>query len=447
MTDIAGRPTHRSDLVLVELRDDDPTAPACLRTLQDRGQLAGVDPVWQPFDRRIARTDEASPWRAANDVDPRVRERLHQVLARVRILRLRDAPARLVIEACNDDARIARAGLVPLRLACAARRRTRVDATWNLDAIRMRQARRADRFKDAADIHVAMLDTGLDVRHPDLRGFEPRLVHAYGDVPFEASPRDIPGHGTHLAGTILGRRKNRVGLRGMCDCRLSSFKVFGDTLVFVSAHDGFHAAVDERAYLAALALCIEERVDVVQLGFASRAIETWVETELFTLLAEFETTIVAGMGNDREQGSPTTWPAAAPGAIAIAASSIDDAVAAFSSAGPHVAIAAPGVAIWSTAPTAAGTAWARYDPELGPGRPGPAVPRGQRYMAADGTSCAAAHVTAAVALLFANRGKDTPARVRERLLRTAFKPRSRRAATFDHDLGAGILDVEALLAD
>jgi subtilisin family serine protease len=72
---------------------------------------------------------------------------------------------------------------------------------WNMRAIRWQQAR--DNGLNLADsVKVAVLDTGIDLDHPDLPGTEINYIHEYPESGASVSGRDIIGHGTHVAGTI-----------------------------------------------------------------------------------------------------------------------------------------------------------------------------------------------------------------------------------------------------
>ncbi|MFO1051103.1 MAG: S8 family serine peptidase [Planctomycetota bacterium] len=420
MRDPGLRPAFRSDRLLVELRDPRRPLPSRLAALCADGGVSAVHAPWT--------ATEVPPV----DVDPRVHARLRAILDPLRVLHLDGVTCEQLLEELAQEPGILRSARVPLRTTCAARRRARLDCGWHLEAIRLRQARRLPGFRDAIDIHVALVDSGLDATHPDLKRHAPRRSGA---------TRDAEGHGTHAAGLILGGRRNRFGLRGICGCRLTVHGVAEARASLVSARDGFRFLADESAWLSALAQCARERVDVVDFGYASLGEPHFAEQALLDLLLELGCALVAPMGNDRVLGSPTAWPAAHPGVIAVAASSIDDRVAVFSSAGAHVALAAPGVGIWSTAPIAKGVLGHDFDPGLGPKRHGAARPRATRHMEQSGTSSSAALVTAAIALLLASRGRDTPAHTRAALQASAF----RRGGGRDHDLGAGVLDLDALL--
>ncbi|MGA7732210.1 MAG: S8 family serine peptidase, partial [Chloroflexia bacterium] len=172
------------------------------------------------------------------------------------------------------------------------------------------------------------------------------------------------------------------------------------------------------------------------------------EKDLFQALIDNGTTIVAAMGNERQYGSPTSYPAAIPGVIAVGATSVDDKVANFSNYGDHISISAPGVAIWSTLPTYPGQA--EFEAVRGDGGGwvlGRPIPRDTDYAAWDGTSMATPHVTAAVALLIANQGGSDPQTVRDTLMKTADRVPAMGRHKFDPDYGAGRLNLLNLLQE
>ena len=383
----------------------------------------------------------------------------------------RDADAGQLRLALASDPHVAAVSRVPVRyLAAQARaakteRRTRGQAgadaaragrggvaavppaelvMWNLRRIRWAQARALPAFRDADQIRVAVLDTGVDRNHPDLAGRVVGYEFEHPNVPGASGSRDIHGHGTHVSGIIAALTDNAVGVKGVCACQLLVWKIFDDEPEFTGP--SFDYLVDPVMYLRALDDCVQRDVDVVNLSIGGSGEPSEDERELFARLVGNGTVVVAAMGNEREDGSPTSFPAAVPGVIAVGATSLDDRVTNFSNRGNHIAIAAPGQAIWSTLPTSPGQTGFRA--ETGPGgrpRQGKPLRREVDYDAWPGTSMAAPHVSGALALLLAQRGRLSQNEVRDALAQSADKVAGMGGRDWHPDYGAGRLNLEALL--
>jgi subtilisin family serine protease len=318
---------------------------------------------------------------------------------------------------------------------------------WNLRKIRWAQARALPGFSEPTDVRVAVLDTGIERNHPDLRGRVADYTFRYPGLPVPVGEKDIVGHGTHVAGTIGALINNNLGINGICHCRLSAWKIFGDQTAFATWQDGFVYYVDPVMYRRALADCADEGVDVVNLSIGGGGAPDPQESQLFRDLLAGGTTVVAAMGNERQDGSPVSYPAAIPGVIAVGATGADDTVANFSNRGSHISLSAPGVGIWSTLPTYPGQTGFRAVP--GPGgspREGKPFRRENNYDSWDGTSMASPHVAAAAALLIAKHGQMSPSDVRDYLTRTADKVAAMNGQDFDQDYGEGRLNLLRLLS-
>jgi subtilisin family serine protease len=103
------------------------------------------------------------------------------------------------------------------------------------------------------------------------------------------------------------------------------------------------------------------------------------------------------------------------------------------------------VAIWSTLPVQPGEfGFLERSPGERRAAPRP-LARNTRYDAWPGTSGACPHVTAAVALLLASRGKLPPAEIKRRLMRSADRVAGMKGRRFDPSYGAGRLNLRRLL--
>ncbi|WMT42407.1 S8 family serine peptidase [Paenibacillus sp. D2_2] len=81
---------------------------------------------------------------------------------------------------------------------------------WNLPIIDTTRGWKLS--KGANDVIVGIVDTGVDLQHPDLKG---RLLKGYNVVDPDKEPLDDVGHGTHVAGIIAANTNNNEGIAGM----------------------------------------------------------------------------------------------------------------------------------------------------------------------------------------------------------------------------------------
>jgi len=260
-----------------------------------------------------------------------------------------------------------------------------------------------------AGITVAVVDTGIKHRHPDIRDsiwFNPGEVrnkidddgNGYVDDLWgwnfdrnKNKPKDRHGHGTHVAGTIAATANNGMGIAGLA---------FGSRVMSV-------VGLDRRGngWSSDLAKCIlyaaENGADVINNswgGFRSYAVD-----DAITAAKSLGAVVVFAAGND---GSTYMGQAANPEVIAVTAVEEGDVFASFSNRGDNASVAAPGVDVLSLS---------------GPRRVG-GVTIERRYRSLAGTSMAAPHASAAAALLLENDPTLTTEEVRWHLELNADQP-------------------------
>jgi len=325
-------------------------------------------------------------------------------------------------------------------------------APWHLERIGLHRARRRRQFDNAQDVRVAVLDTGIDADHPLLR----EAIDFYGYSPPRAGitsgARDIIGHGTHVAGTIAAAGASG-DIEGVCRARLHVHKIFDDDVdstQHLSRVGGELIVVDEHyvneiMYMRALAMCIDNNYDVVNLSIGGGAIGHSREQAHYRNMIDQGQIVVAAMGNDRRDGSPTNWPAAYPGVIAVGALDLNDGVAPFSNAGAHISISAPGVDILATMPNYRGVEYwiGRRVANGGIVRDQPVHWTVYRSTMR-GTSMAAPQIAGAAALWVARNGGNRNG-FRQKLEESARKLPLMGSVIHTDDYGHGCLDVAALL--
>lgn len=233
---------------------------------------------------------------------------------------------------------------------------------------------------DASEVRVAVVDSGVDSAHPDLKD----AIEHYENFTGETD-RDQSGHGTHVCGIIAARGDPATGMKGVSNAKLLVYK-------------GLGKVYKPDFYFQALQKAVDSKAVVVNLSLGGSD-EDPLETVLIRRAIRNGKTVIAAMGNDFELGNPIYYPASIEGVIAVGA--VDAALArgSFSNTGPHITLVAPGVKILSTAPTAPSDLFGKQTllGEL------------------DGTSMAAPFVTGVAALLAAQSGTGSDIRAKIRV--------------------------------
>jgi subtilisin family serine protease len=307
-------------------------------------------------------------------------------------------------------------------------------AQWGLTKINAPAA--WDRTTGSPNITVAILDTGIDLDHPELA---PLLVQGtdmvdLGPNPtppagfrFEGDfqgrdniPQDEVGHGTHVAGTVACLSNNGVGVAGVTwSCRLMPVKVLTRIVNVNNANDvrGTGSAAD---IAAGIRWAVDNGARVLNLSLGGTT-DTQVERDAIAYAVAQGAVVVAAMGNAFQQGNPTSFPAAYPDVVAVGAINTADARAPFSQTGPHIDVAAPGVGVLSTV----------WD---------------NGFTNMSGTSMASPHVAGLAALILSCNGNLTAAQVADIIRQTARPLRDNPADPVpNNNYGFGCIDAEAAI--
>lgn len=223
----------------------------------------------------------------------------------------------------------------------------------------------AHRWATGRGVRVAVVDTGVDVTHPDLQG---RILAAqnFVDRGEKSFTRDV--HGTAVAGVVAASAGNGAGIAGVAPGAL----LLALKACWPSGDDPAAAECDSYTLAKALDWGLAEGAQVLNLSLTGPRDPLLVQ--LLDAALERGVAVVAAADE------PPAFPATHPGVIAVRA------------AGPGVeavsggALAAPGIDILTTVP-------------------------GGGYEFLSGSSMAAAHVSGVVALLIERRPNLTPAAV------------------------------------
>lgn len=279
------------------------------------------------------------------------------------------------------------------------------EVTWGLQAVNA-----AGSSHDGAGVRVAVLDTGLDLAHPDFAG---RSITSQSFVDGQ-EVQDGHGHGTHTIGTACGSLRPQILPRyGVAPgCEIYAGKVLSD-----------QGGGADRGILAGINWAVSNGCKVVSMSLGAPTQAGQAYSEVFERAAsramEQGTLIIAAAGNDsrRERGmvSSVSHPANCPSILAVAALDPQLGVAPFSNAGINpeggqIDIAGPGVDVLSS--------W----------------PMPVRTNSINGTSMATPHVAGVAALLAEAHPEATAAELACRLTRAA-----RRLPLPSTDVGAGLV--------
>jgi subtilisin len=217
---------------------------------------------------------------------------------------------------------------------------TELDSSWGVKHI---GAGAVHPNNKGTGVKVAIIDTGIDYNHPDLND---NYAGGYDFVNNDPYPLDDNGHGTHCAG-IVAAEDNEIGVVGVApEAVLYAVKVLD------SSGSGYFTDI-----IAGIQWAIENDMQVISMSLGADIGSASLEEACNNAYAS-GIVVVAAAGNDgnpRGKGDNVDYPARYESVIAIAATDSYDKRASWSSTGPGVELAAPGVSIYSTIPGEYGT--------------------------------------------------------------------------------------------
>jgi uncharacterized protein YkwD len=224
-------------------------------------------------------------------------------------------------------------------------------------------------------IIIAVVDTGVDFTHPDLAGKFVSRGHDFVNNDNDAT--DDQGHGTHVSGIAAGATNNGVGIAGVgYNAKVLPVKVLNA-----------NGSGDMGTIASGIAWAVDNGAKIINLSLGGPMGAAVLETALNNAWAK-GAIVVCAAGNTGST-SPQ-YPAVYANCISVAATDAADRLASFSTYGPGIDVAAPGVQILSTV-------------------------RGGRYESWNGTSMATPNVAGVVALIWAAHPTWTNAQVRAAL--------------------------------
>ncbi|ABR33614.1 S8 family peptidase [Clostridium beijerinckii] len=254
-------------------------------------------------------------------------------------------------------------------------------------------------IKQKREINVAVLDTGVDYTHPDLKN---RVLKSkgYNFVDNNSDTMDDNGHGTHVSGIIAANANDNIGIAGIdgtLDVKIIPIKVLD------SNGEG-----DINDIVKGIKYAADNGADIINLSFGANE-KSKLIAEAISYAKSKGVFVVAAAGNDNEDSDNIS--PAGDGAFTVAAMSYNYKKASFSDYGNCIKVSAPGVEILST------------------------VPGG--YEAWDGTSMAAPVATGIAAMVKAEDPNLSPSQIEDVLDSTAKDIMSKGK---DKQSGYGLID-------
>ncbi|QKS47987.1 S8 family serine peptidase (plasmid) [Paenibacillus cellulosilyticus] len=255
---------------------------------------------------------------------------------------------------------------------------------------------------DQTDITIALVDTGVDFSHPDLKG---SLLGGVNLLDPKLPPQDDNGHGTNVAGVLAATGNNKAGIAGILwRARIMPIKALDE--------DG---AGDESKLGEGILYAVNKGAAIVVLSVGLYRFSTYMR-DIVQYAESKGVLLVAATGNDGEQlGSKVAieYPAAYPTVLAVGGVKPNGQPEPRSNSGPEIDIAAP---------------WNVFTTALGGG-----------YKEEEGTSMAAPQAAAAAALVLRVHPNFKPYEVRELLRQTA---KDIGQPGVDEETGYGLLQVD-----
>lgn len=235
---------------------------------------------------------------------------------------------------------------------------------YNLDLINIFDA--WDITTGSEDIIIAIIDSGIDTDHDEFTGRISELSYNSSTNKVGISEvEDDLGHGTNVAGIIAAERNNNLGIDGITD---------NVQLLIIKANNAGEETYANSNIVEGIYYAVDNGADIINLSLGSESNDLAI-SEAIDYAYENEVFVVAASGNDGT--NVPIYPAALPNVISVGSIGENSTISDFSSFGESIDLVAPGELIYTT--------------HLDNG-----------YAQVSGTSFAAPHVAAVLALLLSN---------------------------------------------
>ena len=268
---------------------------------------------------------------------------------------------------------------------------------WALDAVNINNVWK-DNFWGSSSVKVAVVDTGVNAKHPDLKNITAGISYHYRRQSHESD--DHNGHGTFISGIIGAENNNGIGISGlMPGVKIIPVRVFDEGGGLASVADVAKGVI----YAA------DKGADVINMSYGDEYYSRTEEEAVKYALSK-NALLIAAVGN--ESSKQALYPAAYNGVIGVGAVNTNLTHARFSNYNKTVDVVAPGCIILSTT-------------------------NNKSYAYESGTSFSTAHVSALAAMVKSIDKSIDSAKFTEILAKPSV---DKGAAGYDTYYGWGLID-------
>jgi subtilisin family serine protease len=256
-----------------------------------------------------------------------------------------------------------------------------------------------DITQGSSSVVIAVIDSGVDLTHPDLinnlhRNSSNQVI-GYDFANDDTNPTDDNGHGTHVTGTVAAQGNNNIGLSGVCpSCKIMPIK-FMDSSGNGTTANG----------ISSINFAVANGANIINLSWGSSGYSSSLQTAINNAYAA-GITVVAASGN--ENITDYQFPADMNHVISVAATDRSDVRAFFSNYNERITVSAPGVEILSTFPPGVNKSSLCGDSTVAPNNDG--------YGYCTGTSMAAPIVAGLAGLVKSQFPTFTPDQVAAKII-------------------------------
>jgi thermitase len=199
---------------------------------------------------------------------------------------------------------------------------------WHLSKVKAQTA--WDLTKGSSSVLIAILDTGVDGAHPDLK---PKMVAGWNAYSSNTDTRDVNGHGTGVAGAAAAASNNSIGVTGLAwNCKIMPIRISDST---------GYATWSTTA--KAITWAANHGARVANLSYSGMLGSSAIRTAAQYMQSKRGVVITAA-GNSKTFDSSSDHPYI----LTVSATDTVDALCSFSNTGNNIDLSAPGISIWST---------------------------------------------------------------------------------------------------